>query len=107
MQEKTPINRKKSKVTVEDCEAAGVCGEQVRPVCFSAAFTDDTPAGLGGAETGGRSLTEGRRHRRLRSKEERVRSWKETHLDSDYRRRPEQPPKMSKQKEYNSVKISK
>lgn len=29
--------------------------EQVLPVCSSAAFTD-TPASLGGAETGGRSL---------------------------------------------------
>lgn len=46
--------------------------EQVLPVCSSAAFTDDTPASLGGAETGGRSLGGGgggRRHKR----QERVR----------------------------------
>lgn len=52
--------------------------EQVRPVCSPA----DTPAGLGGAETGGRSLTCGRE-----TPQETVRGrGEDTQLDS------EQPP---------------
>ncbi|KAM4530655.1 envoplakin-like [Odontesthes bonariensis] len=90
------------------CAVSGRSGggvEQVRPVC-SAALTGDTPVGLGGAEAGGRSLTEGETPRvreRERGRGERRELEENTTGLRLHEEVPTESPKMSKT---NPVKLS-